>query len=725
MFRRCLPRRELQTGINVGRAQLAQQFAAMDGWQSQQDSRFDAYVTEKRQKDYFDAFDQRVERAYRSAARLHKAEIVNTFKRRLTSAETTTNRPNPATGSNINKTAGKFTAQTMIEMRAAVEERLRWLRDVWSTIDADYRSGDPPREAAAAREISAALQGEPGEYMKWLYDSKREGRFLGPAGKAAQAAELEDSTELPEVSDEEVNRYHSLAIDMLEVERQVKAKYGIAGQQHWAELQAAKDAVYEAKLDRAADIYHQLIAQSERYEESRRTALLRSNVERKHQAQVRFKAAMELESERERMIEAHTGMESERKAAEKAQRITLLNEAAALKASGASSEEIRGVMRERQLSEHARRQSEYQLREQESIRRQKSTYIDLIDRFKSDVEEREGRELLSGGRGHGGHRGGGGDGYSDGSGGDGGLRPQRSMTTRSPGMSAFGFADDDRLEGDSSYHPAMEGQRELDQEDGLSSHGHAGDMIGTVCSRSVSRPTAEVSPHAASKAQLWRDIAADNYEDPFHTLHQARLDAATNYDATYEKFFPMSTIQGRKYTRQNMGERAAGTATENQILQRANMNVPSLRWGVNPHAVMDLDGDGATNYFTHTSWHVQDKATGDVDFRYERKKGGAVFRGPRFYNIGAARDAADPGERTVDPMPHQASPPKNLRGGGGGGVGGGRTSNISPPMSISRGSAASPPRRNVRLSRLSTPPPAAGQGSGNSGGGDTLDWRSN
>ncbi|ESL10217.1 hypothetical protein TRSC58_02054 [Trypanosoma rangeli SC58] len=225
----------LVSGINSGRLRLAEQFATMQGWQAGEDTAFDAYVKEKRQKERYEAFDQRVERGYVAAAKLHKAEVQNAVKRRL-----------KATGA-------KFTAATLREMKVALEERMDWLREVWTQIDADYRSGDTARQETAAREISAALMGEPSDYMQWVYEKKRELRFAGPIKRAEMQSELQ-SAELPDVSDEEVNRYHALRLNMMEVEQNVKAKYGLAGQQHWAELQAEKDDEYLKKLDDAAEV---------------------------------------------------------------------------------------------------------------------------------------------------------------------------------------------------------------------------------------------------------------------------------------------------------------------------------------------------------------------------------------------------------------------------------------------------------------------------------------
>ncbi|KAH9600645.1 hypothetical protein LSM04_008572 [Trypanosoma melophagium] len=594
----------LTGGINTGRLRLAEQFATMNGWQAGEDDAFDAYVSEKRRKERYEAFDQRVERGYAEAAKLQKAEVQNAIKRQLKS------------------TGAKFTAATLREMQTAVEERLEWLRDVWTQIDADYRSGDTARQETAAREISAALRGEPSDYMRWVYDTKREMRFAGPAARRVLQSTT-DHAEMPNVSEAEVNRYHQLRPSMLEIERAVKEKYGVAGQQHWAELQAAKDDAYAAKLDDAAEVYKQLLDQNTRLEESRRTELQRSHVERIHQAQVRFKAAMQLEEEREKMVEAHKAMQEERARVEKEQRRALLQEAAELRASGMTSAEVRAALKERQIEANARRQAEYEVKEREEVLQRKTQLLDMIAKFKHDVEEREGRDLLL-------------------------QQQQKQRESGSTGraVNAFGFYDDDVAEGP---EVSLWDKRHTEGSPTISSS-----EANSALSNS-NKTTGRLTPHA-QKEELWKAINADTYEDPFHTVHQARLDAARTYDPTYARTFPMNLVLGRKYTKQGAGEMAAGNATDRQILQKGNAVALNFQWGLGNNTVHDLDADGSTDYFMDGAFHVRDKETGDIDWRYEKKKGGPVFKGPKFYRLGAQREAADPGERPVDPTPHTRLP---------------------------------------------------------------------
>ncbi|KPA85740.1 putative mitochondrial hypothetical protein [Leptomonas pyrrhocoris] len=607
MLKRSRVAHELASGINVGRLRLAEQFGAMEGWQRQQDDRFDTYVKEKRQKEYFDAFDQRVERAFRVAAKSHKAEVMNAFKRKVKAGN------------------DKWTAAVMLEVKSAVEERLRWLRDVWTQVDADYRSNDAQRQAKAAQEISDALRGEPGAYMQWVYERKRDDRFLGPKEKATREAEL-SAAELPEVTEDEANRYHNLPLRMADVEYNVKSRFGVAGQQHWAQLQAAKDNAYEQKLDTAAKVYEQLMDQSARYDESRRTALLRSNVERVHQAQLRFKASMEMEKEREKLVEAHEAMEAERKAQEKADRIAALHEAAELRRSGATSEAVLQLARQRQLELHARRQAEYQLREREALLERKSHYLDMIEKFRDEVEMREGQEMLQ-------------------------PQPQPGAQGRlavKPAPNVFGFMDADRLPNDSPV--AVAG---VTSSSALAAEHNGSSTTGGLSSGSTSSQLSTTASRAGTsrKGELWRKIEQDHYEDPFRTIHQARLDAVSTFDPVYTKHFPTTMAQGKKYSKQGTGEMAAGGDMDKQVLKQANKIMSPYHWGVSPGVVHDIDADGSNDYYFGPEWHVRDPKTGDVDWRYERKRGGAVFRGPLLYRMGAEREAADLGNASVDPSP--------------------------------------------------------------------------
>lgn len=632
-----LANNQLYSGINAGRQMLAGQFSTMNGWQAGQCPRFDAYMNEKRRIQRYEGFDQRVERAFREVSKLHKAEVLHSFKRRL------------------KRSGEKFTAQTMLDMRRSVEERLEWLREVWAQVDADYRSDDPARQQIAAKEISSALQGggstasgessspPGGEYMSWVYDMKQRERFAGPKEKLEMKTALEDAGGLPPVSNDEVSHYHNLPFRMSHIEDNVKRKYGLAGLQHWAGLQEEKDRIYEEKLDHAASVYKELLDQSSRYEESQRTAHLRQQVERVHQAQVRFRAAMELEKEREEIQHAHEAMEEERRRIAKEDRRALLQEAAALKAQGMPTPEIAQVMKEKQFARHVERQTAYQLAEQEAIERKQERYKEMLYRFKQDVEEREGKELLRQG----------------GSMVDTAFSPRdpwdaSSSEEKYPPMMKEAGETETQRRGKGLVDIMTDGSMEKNAETNLteqpSGASHSMDTSRLYSSSSLASSSSSSlasSPSHSAKTVLWEEVQRDKYEDPFMTIHQARLDAAKNYDSIYSKYFPTSLALGKKYSRQGTGEDAAGNEMDKQVFQKPGFVLEPYQWGM--RSVHDLDSDGSVQYLTHTQWHVRDKKTGDIDWRYEKKKGGPVFRGPPLYREGARREAKDPGEQPVDP----------------------------------------------------------------------------
>lgn len=627
-FRRsfaCFTDNQLFSSINAGRHALAGQFSTMNGWQAGQCPRFDSYITEKRREQRFEGFDQRVERAFREVSKLHKAEVLHSIKRKL------------------KRSGQKFTAQSMLDMRRTLEERLQWLREVWAQVDADYRSDDPARQQMAATEISSALRGVAdggweseapspvgGEYMSWVYDRKQRERFAGPIEKREMEAELGDASALPPVSDDEMHHYHNLPLRMSHVEQNVKKKYGLAGLQHWACLQEEKDRIYEEKLNHAANVYKELLDQSGRYEESQRTAHLRQQVERVHQAQVRFRAAMELEKEREEIQHAHEAMEEERRRIAKEDRRTLLQEAATMKAKGIPTPEIALALKEKQFSRHVARQAAYQLAEQEKIQKKQERYKKILQQFKQDVEEREGRDLLRQGAG-------------DLSGDREAWSSERELPWKmeKEGMVAQGGARTtllDRKEGKETNDDVVEFPA-------------ASSLVSPTVdtSSSLHRDASPSSLSSSSpKRVLWEEVRRDKFEDPFMTIHQARLDAVKHYDAIYSKYFPTSLALGKKYSRQGMGEDAAGNEMDRQVFQKPGFVLEPYQWGM--RGVHDLDNDGSVQYLTHTQWHVRDKKTGDIDWRYEKKKGGPVFRGPPLYREGARREAKDPSEQAVDPF---------------------------------------------------------------------------
>lgn len=560
-------------GIRRGREQLSQQFSAMEGWQAGQDPRFDDFVAKQRTREEFEAFDQRVERAFQRSAALHKAEVTNGFKRTL------------------KRSGSKFTADTLREVNRAVENRIEWLREVWSQIDADYRSNDSQRQEAAANEISKALAGEATDFMSWVYERKRAKRVAGPLGRSTLEV---DEQNLPEVADDEANRYLNLKMNAFEVERQVKLKYGIAGAQHWAELQQTKDLEYEEKLDRAAEKYKELLDQQLRYDSSSETMHKRQQLERTHEARVRFQAAMELEQEREKLIEAHQEMKEERKKLASERTKAALREAQELRAQGKQTPEVAAALKQRMLDEQVRSQDEYRLQEKRTIDTKKSNFLKLIQKMRRRVEVREGEAMLS---------------------------------------------DQDA------------------SRDSLTSNLSSAELKILQDAKNIAQVRKNSTEATARKQEIWEAINQDTWEDPSRTVHQARLDADRNYDAVYAKMGPTELTSPWYQRRQGIGNDVAGNEGDRFILQGGTEITEAYQWD-NPHGIIhNLDRDGEKDYFLSDVFHVRDKKTGDIDWRYERKAGGPVWQGPRFYKIGEKREKRDSGNLMWDPSPAQRKSP--------------------------------------------------------------------
>lgn len=376
MLTRSTALRSTIQGIAGGREALATQFGTMHGWQRGQDERFDEFVEQKRRKDSLDAFDQRVERAFNKAVQSHKVEIWNAHKREMKSTNT------------------KYTPDVLRTVNEAIEARTEYLRDVWSQIDADYRSTDDARQERAAAEISAALRGEPSDYMAWAYEQKHNSRFKGTMGAEADAL-FNDDVNMPQIHDDEANRYHSLKTNMIEVERNVSRKFGEAGKNHWKSLQVAKDEEYTEKLKRAGEIYKNLLEQKDMYDQGVEMANLNQDINRAAKAQVKFKAALELEDEREKMREAHAEMNKERAELARVRRRDALREAAEMRKAGHSSDDVINALRLKTLNKTIL-ESDLQLqRQRATVQAEKKRYLDLIEKLREDVERREGEEMLA------------------------------------------------------------------------------------------------------------------------------------------------------------------------------------------------------------------------------------------------------------------------------------------------------------------------------------------
>ena len=579
-------------GINEGRKQLHGQFATMNGWQDGQNERFDDYVKTMRKKESFESFDQRVERGYQLAVKMHNAEVWNGAKRRLKS------------------TGERFTPDTLREVKDQIEERTHWLRDVWAQIDADYRSGDTERQERAAREISLAMRGEAGDFMPWAYDQKLQHRFSGPQGKQELEAVIEDA-ELPPMTNEEVNRFNNLKLDMTELEREVVDKYGAAGAAHWEELQIAKDREYEEKLERARIKYRQLLDQQNQYDSAVEALKNQQDNHRVAAAQIRFKTALELEQERERLREAHNVMQRERANAAKQTRAAQLQEASKLRMAGKSSEDIIAALRERNLNTQIQESDSRIQRERKEILSQKQEYLQLIKSLRDGAERREGESLL-------------------------GYRHSR------------GTALDEADLGEGQLSAASSSQRSPTEWE------RAKDLAEQAQQKSVASQEA--------KKKLWALVKGDGgwRDDPFHVVHQARMDAMSTHDDIYAKTLPQNMNPREKAFRGD-GMLAAGNHQDRFIMQDVYSMGIAMQWGNTKTHKLDLTKD-REYVFGDTNIHVRDPKTGDVDWRYEKKGGGPVFTGPRFYKAGVEYDKRRPQERPVYQPPAHSSRHKPVPG---------------------------------------------------------------
>ena len=565
MLRRSLSRRTSALDqIKENRRRTAQQFATLTGWQRGDDPEFDSYVAEKRKEKEFDAFDQRVERAYQRMAKLHKAEVWNAYKR------------------DLRETGKKLNPTLLAEINSAADDRAEWLRDVFAQIDADYRSGDAERQKQAAKDISQALQGDPGDYMQWLYERKREVRFLGEKGKAeAQAQDEGDS--LPDVRPDEVNRYSALKLKMSQIRDLVEEQYGSAGLAHWDKLQLAKDQEYREKLELAAENYKLLLKQQDQYDAGVSNERQRLVAERMSTAQAKFKAAMELEDERERLIANHKERTKERFEKARADRIEKLKLATKLREQGKTTEEVADLFKMKKLDELIQTHNEEVRREQHQVVAKRRKFLDMIQQMRTKVEEREGKELLQ-----------------------------------------MEYPGGGEMDAESKQNLVRQSKAEAD------------DQLMQKAS-DVAKLRGDESPASRKKA-LWDVLNDDKWYDPFITVHQARLHARNTYDPIYMRMDPTKLAQEKHEWDRGHGQWAIGGGTERSMLQMPEKVLQPYQWGVSAHLIQNMDPDGKTVWASgaqDTRPHIMDPKTMDIDLRFERKDGGGpIWTGPRFYPQG-------------------------------------------------------------------------------------------
>lgn len=351
------------------------QFDSISGFMPGRDVAFDDFVRQKREERAFDEFDQRVERAYQVANRLHKAEIWNGIKRKLKNQGT------------------KFNYTVMLDANRAVEERGEWLRDVFAQIDADYRSEDPERQGKAATDISKALRGEPFDYMSWVYEHQRHIRHKGPKGRAVNEAQ-EDEQNMPTVSNEEATRYHNLRLSMSHIEDAVIDRFGVAGREHWDILQQNKDEDYLVKMFQAAGVHQDLKDQEAAHHEAKGVLSERKDQSRIQRAQVRFKAAMEVEDERARLFEAHDEMNRIRAAAAKESHKKSLLRMQELRAEGKTPTEMQNILKQETIDRVAQDQGTTMRQEQQEQLQRRKKFLNLLDEVEAQFERNDGQTLL-------------------------------------------------------------------------------------------------------------------------------------------------------------------------------------------------------------------------------------------------------------------------------------------------------------------------------------------
>lgn len=573
-MRRCVALRARDRAM---RAQV-EQFASLEGWQKGQDPKFDAFVARKRMEAGFEEFDQRVERAYTKSLKDHKTEIWNAVKRRLKTKNE------------------KYTPDVLREANQQIEERTEWLREVFGQIDADYRSDDPERQAAAARDLSKALGGEPFEYMAHAYDAKRDRRLAGPKGKMLQDAEADPN--LPNITDEEANRYHALRPRMTQVEAAVKAKYGIAGVRHWDALQAEKDAEYEGKLATAAEKYQELLDQATAYDSSVRTTASRTLMGRMHEGQVRFQTAMEIEEERLKLVEAREQMDKERFEAARERHRDNLRRAADLRTRGRSEKEIQTMLKEESLKRVVERHDLRAKLEQDTVLSKKQAFLTLVDEMEARFEERKGAAAMAAA------------GATDALESTGGIDDSQLTSTQRAA----------RAEADAILHDAQALAKER------------GDESANM-----------------SKRALWDVVNQDTWDDPFLQVHQMRLDARATYTDLYAHSSPEHLRAGRGKHRRaqpmqptTRGPERGHRDRENNIMQNPMREYQAFGWGMGNQEVVDFTMDRNLTFAQgDNAPHVKDPKTGAADLRFEKKGGrGLRWTGPRYYKLGIDEDRA-------------------------------------------------------------------------------------
>ena len=580
------------------RAQAAQvqQFATMDGWQAGVDARFDTFVEEKRRDEAFERFDQRVDAAFKAAVKAHTREIWNGTKRMLK-------------GSNK-----KYDTKVLIDTNRQIEGRADWLRGVFAQIDMDYRSADPVKKTAAADEISRALNGEPSDFITWAYERKGQTRFYGKKQQMQEAAVTDDDANMPDISHDEANRYLNLKPRMSEIERKVKETFGRAGEEHWDHLQTIKNHAYDEKIREAAVKYKKLLDQEHAYHAA--NAKLGDNAlsDRMDTASIRFKAAMEIEDQRLKLVEAHNAMQKERFEEARRQQREYLRQAAEMKQSGKTSAEVASVIRQQTMDKFHSETEQTAMQEQVQARKKKQLYLDIIEELESQFEQSDGAKIM---------------GNTEDSAGLGISSPSPDESS-----SAFGFDTEDISPSDK----------------GSSTSGTA--ILKEA--RELAAERGEPNSAAALKRAVWDVINGNKLTDPYLMVHQARMDARANYDDVYRTSKPFKKRLGPLGDIQTGDDMTlTGWRRERYTFDRVDHEQSKYTWGLKAQDMMDLDQDGNNQWGnmlgTSAMQTFKNPKTGDIDYtRTRRLSQGPVWQGTHLYKMGY--DADMKADRRAQPI---------------------------------------------------------------------------
>jgi hypothetical protein len=145
------------------------------------------------------------------------------------------------------------------------------------------------------------------------------------------------------------------------------------------------------------------------------------------------------------------------------------------------------------------------------------------------------------------------------------------------------------------------------------------------------------------KKALWKVINEDKVEDPFRTVHQARVDARKAHDRSYAKMPGIDlAIEPHNWNR-TWGYYRAGLGQERFVLlDKPSKTMGHYVWGQSDQQKFNYDDDGTKQYKLdqyRPSQAILDKNE-DIDLRFYNKEGRQISAGPRYYKRGVTDDVA-------------------------------------------------------------------------------------